>query len=186
MKKTAKWYLIQRFLVVLFCVYWSGVLIDLLYRKALAPVILSFLESQKIEITGSGDILTWILRMLFYFLFDFLPPGIREWMQSQVDMAMGSSMRIEVTSPLYDGVWGVALRFMIIGGIIVIFLSGCFPIWRVRFTIPEWWRGSLTRCLRRKRSRRDLRIKKGISCFRILPMILKRPLQRFVGTAGRS
>lgn len=127
MKKTAKWYLIQRFLIVMFCVYWGGTLIDFLYRKALVPVILLFLESQQIEITGSSDVFGWMIQVLFYILSGFLPQGIREWSQRQIDLALGSSMRIEITSPLYDGLWGVALRILIIGGIAGIFLVRLLP-----------------------------------------------------------
>lgn len=127
MKKTAKWYLIQRFLVVLFCVYWGGELIELIYRKALAPVILSLLQSQQIEITGGGSVWEWMLQVLLYILSGCLPPGVREWCQRRIDLVMESSMRIEVTSPLYNGLWGVALRLLIIGGIMGIFLIRLFP-----------------------------------------------------------
>ncbi len=127
MKKTAKWYLIQRFLIVLFCVYWGGELIDLLYRKALAPVVMAFLESQKITITGGGSVLMWMLQVLLYILSGFLPPGIRAWIQGRIDMALGGGMTIEVTSPLYNGLWGVALRILIISGIMAIFLIRLLP-----------------------------------------------------------
>lgn len=127
MKKTAKWYLIQRFLIVLFCVYWGGELIDLFYRIALAPVIRSFLQSQQIEIIGNSNVFAWMLQVLFYILSGFLPLGIREWIQREIDEALGNSMLIEVTSPLYDGLWGVALRILIISGIIGIFLVRLLP-----------------------------------------------------------
>lgn len=127
MKKNVKWYLIQRFLLVLFCVYWGGAFIDFLYRMALAPVILTFLESQQIEISGSGDVFTWMLQMLFYMLTEFLPPGVREWVQRQIDGTVGGSMRVEVTSPLYNGVWGVLLRILILGGILGLYLIRLLP-----------------------------------------------------------
>lgn len=127
MKRTAKWYLIQRFLIVLFCVYWGGELIDLFYRVALAPVILSFLQSQQIVITGNSNIFAWMIQVLFYILSGFLPLGIREWIQREINAALGNSLLIEVTSPLYDGLWGVALRILIISGIIGIFLIRLLP-----------------------------------------------------------
>lgn len=127
MKKSVKWYLIQRFLIVLFCVYWSGVLINFLYRVALTPAVLMFLESQHIEITGNGDVFTWMLRVLFYILAESLPPAVREWVQRQIDAAIGNGMQIEVTSPLYDGVWGMLLRILIIGGILGLFLVRLLP-----------------------------------------------------------
>lgn len=127
MKRTVKWYLIQRFLIVMFCVYWGGQLIDLLYRFVFSPAILMFLESQQIEIVDNGDAFAWMLQMLFYILTEFLPHGVREWIQRQIDRALGNSMRIEVTSPLYNGVWGVMLRILIIGGILVLFLIRVIP-----------------------------------------------------------
>lgn len=127
MKKGVKWYLIQRFLVVLFCVYWSGVLIDFLYRMVIAPAILMFLESQQIEITGNSDVFAWMLQVLFYVLTEFLPPVVREWTQRKIEAAVGSSMRIEITSPLYNGVWGVLLRILIIGGILGLFFVRLLP-----------------------------------------------------------
>lgn len=127
MKKTVKWYLIQRFLIVLVFVYCGGTLISLLYRQMLAPAALMFLESQQIEISGSGDVFTWMLRVLFYILTEFLPPVVREWLQRQIDGVMGSSIRIEITSPLYNGVWGVLLRVLIFGGILGLFLVRVLP-----------------------------------------------------------
>ena len=127
MKRTVKWYLIQRFLIALFFVYWGGVLIDLFYRMALNPAVLIFLESQQIEITGNSDVFAWLLQVLFYVLAGFLPPGIRDWVQGKINAAMGSSMRIEVTSPLYSGVWGVLLRILIIGGILGLMIVRLLP-----------------------------------------------------------
>lgn len=127
MKRTVKWHLVQRFLVVLFCVYWGGVAIDLLYRMVLGPAVLIFLESQQVELTGSGDVFIWMLHVLFYILTGMLPPGIRVWVQGRIDRAMGSGIRIEITSPLYDGVWGVVLRILITGGILGLLLVRLLP-----------------------------------------------------------
>ncbi|MDE5716773.1 MAG: HAMP domain-containing histidine kinase, partial [Lachnospiraceae bacterium] len=69
----------------------------------------------------------WLLESLFYFLTEFFPSGVREGVQRQIDGAMGGSMSIQVTSPLYSGVWGVMLRIMIIGGIIGLLLLRILP-----------------------------------------------------------
>lgn len=127
MKKSVKWFLVQRFLIILFCVYWSVEAINLLYRLVISPAVLVFLESQQIEIKGNGDMAAWLLQMLFYFLTGFLPSGIREWAQGEIEQAMGSTMSIQVTSPLYSGAWGVLLRILIIGGIIGLLLIRLFP-----------------------------------------------------------
>lgn len=91
MKRTVKWYLIQRFLIALFFVYWGGVLIDLFYRMALNPAVLIFLESQQIEITGNSDVFAWLLQVLFYVLAGFLR------------RAFGTGYRVRLTQP-----WGAA------------------------------------------------------------------------------
>lgn len=127
MKKNIKWFLVQRFLILLFCIYWSVEVINFLYRVAITPAVLAFLESQQIEITGNSNMVAWLLQMLFYFLTGFLPSGVREWVQGQIEQAMGSTMRIQVTSPLYGGMWGVILRIMMIGGILALLLIRMLP-----------------------------------------------------------
>lgn len=127
MGKRVKWFLVQRFLIILFCIYWSVEAINLLYRLVIAPAVLVFLESQQIEIKGNSNMMAWLLQMLFYFLTRVLPSGIREWAQGEIEQAMGSTMSIQVTSPLYSGAWGVVLRIMIIGGIIGLLLIRLLP-----------------------------------------------------------
>lgn len=127
MKKSVKWFLVQRFLIILFCVYWSVEAINLLYRLVITPAVLAFLESQQIEIKGNSNMVAWLLQMLFYFLAGVLPSGIREWVQGWIERAMGSTMSIQVTSPLYSGAWGVLLRILIIGGILGLLLIRLFP-----------------------------------------------------------
>ncbi len=127
MKKSAKWFLVQSFLLILFCIYWSGEAVNFLYKVAIIPAATAFLESQQIEITGSSNMLAWLLQLLFYFMSGLLPPGVGEWVQGRIEQAMGSAMSIQVTSPLYNGGWGVALRIMIIGGIIGLLLIRILP-----------------------------------------------------------
>lgn len=127
MKKSVKWFLVQRFLVILFCIYWSVEALNFLYKVVVGPAVLTFLESQQINITGTGSMAAWLLQVLFYFLAGFLPSGVREWVQRQIDGAMDGSMSIQVTSPLYSGAWGVMLRIMIIGGIIGLLLLRILP-----------------------------------------------------------
>ena len=127
MKRSVKWFLVQSFLVILFCIYWSVEAVNLLYKVFISPAVLEFLKSQQIEITGNSNMLAWLLQVLFYFLAGFLPSGVREWMQQKIEKAMGGSMSIHVTSPLYSGGWGVVLRIMIIGGIIGLLLIRMLP-----------------------------------------------------------
>lgn len=127
MKKSVKWLLVQRFLLILFCIYWSVEAVNFFYRMVVIPAVLFFLESQQIEITGDSNMVAWLLQMLFYSVSGLLPSGVREWVQAQIEQRMGSTMSIHVTSPLYSGWWGVALRVIIIGGIIGLLLIRILP-----------------------------------------------------------
>lgn len=118
MKKNLKWFLIQRFLIILFCIYLSEEALNAFYRLTLLPGLVDFLESQQIEIAGNGNIVVYLLHSLFYFLAGFLPPGVGEWVQRRLSIGMEGSLEIRVSSPLYSGVWGVALRL----GLICLFL----------------------------------------------------------------
>lgn len=127
MKKSVKRFLVQSFLLILFCIYWSAEAVSLLYRVVVIPAVQVFLESQQIEITGDSNMVAWLLQMLFYFVSGLLPSGVREWVQGQIEQIMGSTMSIQITSPLYRGWWGVALRVIIIGGIIGLLLIRILP-----------------------------------------------------------
>lgn len=127
MKKSVKWFLVQRFLLILFCIYWSVEAVNFLYRMVVIPAVQFFLESQQIEITGDSNMVAWLLQVLFYSASGLLPSGVREWVQAQIEQRMGSTMSIHVTSPLYSGWWGVALRVIIIGGIIGLLFIRILP-----------------------------------------------------------
>lgn len=127
MKKSVKWFLVQSFLLILFCIYWSVEAVNFLYKVAIVPAVSAFLESQQIEITGDSNMVAWLLQMLFYSTSGLLPSGVREWVQAQIEQTMGSTISIRVTSPLYSGWWGVALRVIIIGGIIGLLLIRILP-----------------------------------------------------------
>ncbi len=127
MKKSVKWFLVQRFLLILFCIYWSVEAVNFLYRVVIIPAARAFLKSQQIEITGDSNMVAWLLQMLFYCVAGLLPPGVGEWVQGQIEYTMGSTMSVQVTSPLYSGGWGVALRILIIGGIIGLLFIRILP-----------------------------------------------------------
>ena len=127
MKKSVKWFLVQSFLLILFCIYWSVEAVNFLYKVAIVPAVSAFLESQQIEITGDSNMVAWLLQMLFYSASGLLPSGVREWVQAQIEQTMGSTISIRVTSPLYSGWWGAGLRVIIIGGIIGLLLIRILP-----------------------------------------------------------
>ena len=49
MKKSVKWFLVQRFLLILFCIYWSVEAVNFLYRVVIIPAARAFLKSQQTD-----------------------------------------------------------------------------------------------------------------------------------------
>ena len=127
MKKNLKWFLIQRFLIILFCIYLSEELLNAFYRLILIPGLIEFLESQQIEIAGNGNIVVYLLYLLFCFLAGFLPPGVGEWVQRKLSIGMEGSLEIRVSSPLYSGAWGVVLRLGLICILLFLLLLSLLP-----------------------------------------------------------
>ncbi|MDE7427861.1 MAG: HAMP domain-containing histidine kinase, partial [Lachnospiraceae bacterium] len=127
MKKNLKWFLIQRFLIILFGSSLSEELLNTFYRLVLLPGLIHFLESQQIEIVGNGNIVVYLLYLLFSFLAGFLPSGVGEWVQRRLSIGMEGSLEIRVSSPLYSGVWGVALRLGLICILLFLLILSLIP-----------------------------------------------------------
>ena len=73
-KKSLKWFLIKRFLIVMLLILISEELIGLLYDKLVIPWVSLLLRSQHISVTSSGSPVVSILQLLLYILASFLPP----------------------------------------------------------------------------------------------------------------
>ena len=74
-KKSLKWFLIQNFLIILLCIYISEELLSLLYRLVILPGLMDLFKMQQITISGNGNILIFMIQLLFYYLVSFLPKG---------------------------------------------------------------------------------------------------------------
>jgi len=121
-KKALKWYIIQRFLIIMLAIYVSGEMISLLYRRVLFPLLGMVLDYQQVQITGSGNIFVFIIQMLLYFVAELLPHGAAEWIQYGLTRGMGDALQIHINSPLYSGRWGILLRILLI--MVFLFLLG--------------------------------------------------------------
>lgn len=121
-KKSLKWYLIQKFLIIMLAIYVSGELISLLYRSVVFPFLGVILDYQQIQITGEGNIFIFMLQMLLYFVAALLPTGAAEWVQRRLTMGMGQALQISIHSPFYSGKWGILLRIVLIA--VFLFLLG--------------------------------------------------------------
>lgn len=121
-KKTLKWYLIQRFLIIMLAIYVSGELISVFYRHVVFPLLGMILDYQQVQVTGKGNIFVFMIQMLLYFAADLLPLGTAEWIQHGLSLGMGEALQININSPLYSGRWGILLRVLFIA--VSLFLLG--------------------------------------------------------------
>lgn len=119
-KKTIKWFLIQRFLITMFCIFICEELISLLCREGILPVLMRILEYQQIEISSQGNVLAFLIQLLLYFAVDLLPDSAAGWAQNILSNAMGNSFRISVNSPLYQGRWVGMLWIFLLGMLLVL------------------------------------------------------------------
>lgn len=121
-KKKLKWYLINRFLVIMLVIYVSGEMINMLYRSVIFPFLVSFLNDQQIQVTGKSNVFFFMIQMLLYFVSSLLPHGAAEWVQYRLSLGMGEALQINIDSPLYSGRWSILLRIMFIA--VFLFLLG--------------------------------------------------------------
>lgn len=137
-KKSLKWFLIKRFLVVMLFILISEELIGIFYDNVVIPWVSLMLKSQHISVTSSGSPFILILQLLLYVLASFLPDGISAYVQLMISSHAGDSLQLAVDVPAAGERLGVLLRLVVIMlFLILIFVSllpyliGAFYYYRV-------------------------------------------------------
>ncbi|MCI9014707.1 MAG: hypothetical protein HFI59_12280, partial [Lachnospiraceae bacterium] len=125
-KRSLRWFLIKRFLFVMFFIYASEEAIGFLYQK-LTMETADILSGLQISISGGGNPVSFALQTLLYSMATLLPGTISGYVQGSIGKLMGDSLRIAVTSPLFTGRWGVALRIIVIVVVLVILFISLLP-----------------------------------------------------------
>lgn len=126
-KKSLKWFLINRFLVIMVCIFVGEELLGLLYNNALLPVISRMLSNLHVAITAEGSLVLLLIHMLLYLFASFLPRGLEDYVQHSVMKKMEGSLVVAVDSPLFAGRWGILLRIMIITLILLLIFVALLP-----------------------------------------------------------
>ena len=108
-KKSLRWFLINRFLIIMIFIYVSEEVIGIFYTRLLTG-IRTILENLEIAVVGGEDPILFALQALLYFLTTLLPGGVSGYAQGIIGKWMGNTLRIEVTSPLFVGKWGIFLQ----------------------------------------------------------------------------
>ncbi len=126
-KKTLKWFLIQRFVFIMICIYVCEELITLFQRVVVLPELVKLLELQQIKINVQGNILIFLIQVLLYFAAELLPQGAALWAQKILSSAIGNSFTISADSPLYKGGWGILLWILLLGIFLVLVVFSLLP-----------------------------------------------------------
>lgn len=126
-KRTLKWFLIKRFLVVMLFILVSEEIIGMLYDNCIIPWISQFLENQQITITSNGSPVVLLFYLLCYLLASFLPSGVRNYVQYMLNEHADESFQIAVGSPIFKGQWGIVLRIMVIVLFFALILISVLP-----------------------------------------------------------
>lgn len=125
-KKSLRWFLIKRFLLVMFFIYVSEEAIGIFYEK-LTLGTADILSDLQISISGGGNPISFAFQTLLYALATLLPGTVSRYVQGSISKLMGESLRIAVTSPLFTGRWGVVLRIIVIMIVLVMLLISLLP-----------------------------------------------------------
>lgn len=125
-KRSLRWFLIKKFFLIMLFIYISEEMIGFLYEK-LTVGTSDILSDLQISISGGSNPISFALQTLLYSLATLLPGTISGYVQGSISKLMGDSLRIAVTSPLFTGRWGVALRIIVIVIVLVMLLISLMP-----------------------------------------------------------
>ncbi|MCM1253810.1 MAG: HAMP domain-containing histidine kinase [Clostridium sp.] len=130
--KSLKWFLIQRFLLIMLFIYVSGELLSMAYRLAFIPFLTEVLHIEGLSFTTQdGSLILFILQMILFSLTALLPRGIAGWVQNAISSKMGSGVRLQIASPALEKInspWLVQLyRFAVVFIFLVMLFIALLP-----------------------------------------------------------
>ena len=121
--KSLKWFLIQRFLLILPFIYISEELIQIFYSFVVLPFLIEVMRIGPFSIvTRDGNLVSLVLQSLMLAMTTLLPETIRGWLQRIIGRNMDSGVRLNIDSPALEGVQNPLLIDIYQLAVILIFL----------------------------------------------------------------
>lgn len=134
-----KWFLIQRFLVIMLFIFVSEELLNVGYRLRIAPFLEETLHIRQLSVvTQDGSMLLLMLKMFFLSAVSFLPGGIAVWLRNLIGRNMDSMFRLDIISPALEGVTDQRMLDIYQLGIVFIFF-GLFLITLLPYFLAGCW-----------------------------------------------
>lgn len=136
--KALRWFLIERFLLIMAGIYISGELISMLYRGVVFPILFGLLKQQQIEITNQTGTIGFLLQVLLYYAADFLPNGPGGVLRGMVSNSLSESWQISIHSVMASGIVGeilgkvlLLLLFMMLLVSLLPYMVGAFLYYKI-------------------------------------------------------
>lgn len=109
-KQDLRWFLIRRFLILMAVMYVCGELLNLFFSALGFPLLYRLLSYLDIRFVSDGSVIADLLHLLCYFLADFLPGDLSEWVKQGMDSGAWG-IQISVNASYAGGISDRLLRF---------------------------------------------------------------------------
>ncbi|MCM1174594.1 MAG: HAMP domain-containing histidine kinase [Blautia sp.] len=136
--KSLKWFLLQRFLVIMLFIYISEELLGMGYRLIVEPFLAETMHIRFSVTAGSGSILLLMLQMLLLSAAALLPDRIAAWVQVSIGRNMENGLRVDITSPVLADVTDAGLIELYQVAVIFLFLI-LFALTLLPYFISAYW-----------------------------------------------
>ncbi|MCM1261388.1 MAG: HAMP domain-containing histidine kinase [Butyrivibrio sp.] len=137
--KDLKWFLIKNFLLIMVFIFISEELLNTAYRIWLAPFLENTLHISQLSVTAEGgSMMLLALQMLLFTAASFLPEVISRQVQAFISKSMGGLVRIDIASPMLEGVTHKGLIQLYYAAVIFIFL-GLLVITLIPYVLSASW-----------------------------------------------
>lgn len=136
--KSLKWFLLQRFLLIIVFIYVSEELLGMGYRLVVAPFLVETMHIQFSVTANDGSIILLMLQMILLSATALLPEGMAAWVQATIGQQMENGLRVDITSPVLEGVTNVRLIQLYQVAVILIFLF-LLAVTLLPYFISAYW-----------------------------------------------
>lgn len=137
--KSLKWFLIQRFLMIMVFIFISEELLKVGYRLWVMPFLTETMHVKLLSVTASdSSLLLLMLQMLLLSGAALLPDSISGLIQNIIGKNMESGLRIDIVSPVLDGVANQRFIEIYQLAIVIIFCALLF-ITLLPYLLSSYW-----------------------------------------------
>lgn len=136
--KDLKWFLIKRFLLIMMFVFISEELLNMLYRLWIGPFLEETLHIEMSVTTEGGSMMLMALQMLLLYAATFLPEALAGWVQAIIGKSMDGWLRVDIDSPILEGVTNSSLIHLYHAAVIFVFLGLLF-ITLLPYLVSAYW-----------------------------------------------